>query len=68
MKTFDYNSTDGKGKTPLDYANEQDSGKLASVLKKAKAKTAGGRERRMPTSAIGAVDWIEEELDYEADA
>lgn len=34
LPLFDYNSVDNHGKTPLDYANDQDSGVMAKVLKK----------------------------------
>ena len=34
VKTFDVNGKDNQGKTPLDYANDQDSGVMAEALLK----------------------------------
>ncbi|CAK85722.1 unnamed protein product (macronuclear) [Paramecium tetraurelia] len=66
---FDVNLVDDKGKTALDYAVDQDSGVMARVLKNLKAiKNIKSQQPRLPTSVISQAQWVEEEIDVEADA
>ncbi|CAK63631.1 unnamed protein product (macronuclear) [Paramecium tetraurelia] len=68
-KQFDINQADKLGRTPLDYANDQDSGTMAEVLKKLNAKEGKKQKQpRLPTSVISQAQWVEEEIDVEADA
>ena len=54
----DYNAQDSQHKTPLDYARQQQSGRLAEVLEKHQAKeTSSGDVRRVNTSIINEIDF-----------
>ncbi|CAD8087427.1 unnamed protein product [Paramecium primaurelia] len=66
---FDVNQIDDQGKTALDYAIDQDSGVMARVLKNLKAvQNIKSKQPRLPTSVISQAQWVEEEIDVEADA
>ncbi|CAK74015.1 unnamed protein product (macronuclear) [Paramecium tetraurelia] len=68
-KYFDINQPDNHGRTPLDYANDQDSGTMAEALKKLNAvESKKQKQPRLPTSVISQAHWVEEEIDVEADA
>lgn len=67
IKLFDYNAKDSTGRTPMDYANEQDSGVMKKFLKKYNA-VETKRQVRMPTSIISQAEWVDEEIDVESDA
>ncbi|CAD8085273.1 unnamed protein product [Paramecium sonneborni] len=69
VKQFDINQPDNFGRTPLDYANDQDSGTMAEILKKLNAKEGKKqKQQRLPTSVISQAQWVEEEIDVESDA
>ncbi|CAD8079248.1 unnamed protein product [Paramecium primaurelia] len=68
-KVFDVNLIDNFGKTALDYAVDQDSGVMAGILKNFSAiKNVKSKQPRLPTSVISQAQWVEEEIDVEADA
>ncbi|CAD8092465.1 unnamed protein product [Paramecium sonneborni] len=68
-KFFDVNLIDKFGKTALDYAFDQDSGVMTRVLRNLKAvQNLKQKQPRLPTSVISQAQWVEKELDIEADA
>lgn len=41
---------------------------MAKFLQKYNAKQSSSRQRRLPTSIVSQAEWVEEEIDVEADA
>lgn len=68
-KHADINQPDNEGRTPLSYAKQQTSGRLAEALTKLKARDASSGEglRRVTTSILNEIDFPSARPNYEED-
>ena len=68
-KHADINHVDHDGNSPLHYANQQQSGRLAKALEKLKAKETSMSEgiRRVTTSILNEIDFPGKHFDFEED-
>ena len=67
IKKADFNAQDNSHKTPLDYARQQQSGRLAEVLEVHKAKETSSGVKRVNTSIINEVDFPKSKHEFQAD-
>ena len=67
IKKADFNAQDNSHKTPLDYARQQQSGRLAEVLEVHKAKETSSGVKRVNTSIINEVDFPKSKNEFQAD-